>query len=219
MNNELSENLLNGRWQWILNVKRYQNRHTIDPISVADHSWLVAMLSMMIFDSIGFYDGSINDDLVNIMRGELLTRAILHDVEESLTGDIPLESETRKAMKYAKGLVSDDIMKAIFPSDIADKYSAHHMFAKYNQTTEGCIVKYADMLSALIEALREKKLGNTNFDDIIERAMGFLRDMFIDVDCGNRTLLIKTINYLNDLTKDIINYIAITYSIRTKNMV
>ncbi len=216
---ELSESLLNGRWQWILNIERYQNRHTIDALSVADHSWLTAMLSMMIFDSIGFYDGTSNDDLTNIMRGELLTRAILHDVEESLTGDIPLESETKVEIKYVKGLISNNIMKAIFPSEIADKYSAHHMFAKHSMTVEGSIVRYADMLSALIEALRENDLGNTNLDDIIENAMGYLRDMFTDVDCGNRTLLIKAINYMNDLTDEIINYIQSNYSIKARIVV
>ncbi len=216
---EICESLLNGKWQWILNVKRYQNRHMVDPLSVADHSWLTAMLSMIIFDSIGFYDGTPNDDLTNIMRSELLTRAILHDVEESLTGDIPLEKETKDAMKYAKGLVSFPIMETIFPVSLKDKYSGHHLFAKHDSTVEGAIVKYADMLSALIEALREKALGNTNLDDVVNNAMNYLNEMFVNVERENRTLLKKTINYLNSLTDEIITYIGLTYGIRARSVV
>ncbi len=212
---EICESLLNGRWQWILNVKRYQNRHTIDPLSVADHSWLTAMLGLMIYDSIDF---NMDTEWTHMERGEVVIKALLHDIEEGMTGDIPLEKETRDAMKYAKGLVTTSIIKMIFPSKLKDGYLYEHKNAK-TDSVSGSIIRYADMLSALIEALREKQLGNTNFDDVVNNAMNHLNEMFLGIECGNDTLRRQTINYLNSLTDEIIAHISLTYGIRARNMV
>ncbi len=211
---EISDSLLNGRWQWILNIERYQNRHTIDALSVADHSWLTAMLGLMIYDSIDF---NMDTEWTYMERGEVVIKALLHDVEESMTGDIPLEAETRIAMKHAKELVSGVILNKIFPSDLVGTYLDTHKKVKDNSVS-GVIIKYADMLSALIEALREKQLGSTNFDDVIGRAIGHLHDIVTGIAVNTRnddTLVEKVAHFLFELTDDIIGHVNMTYSIES----
>ncbi len=215
MASELSKSLLNGRWQWILNVKRYQNRHTIDPLSVADHSWLTAILGIMIYDSIDFH---MDTERTFEVRGDILSKAILHDVEESMTGDIPLEKETRIAMKHAKALVRVGIINILFPANLTEGYKREHANAK-DDTISGNIIRYADMLSALIEALREKRLGNTNFDDVVQNAMHHLDDIVTNMIVQDEYVEGTLQEFFVVLTSDIFMHIATTYGIRARTMV
>ena len=217
---ELSENLLNGKWQRLLNVKRYQTYHVVDPLTVADHCWLTAMISMIIFDSFFIDRNSINDDETVDrldMRNDLLTKALLHDIEESLTGDIPREEIIRDEIKEMKEKVGNSILNNIFSNDLVRKYTYIFHIAK-DHTLSGIIITYADMLSALIEALREKSIGNNNLDDTVEHAMGLLSKQTSTIISSDE-IIIDFVIFLTKLTDEIITYIELTYGIRLRIMV
>lgn len=172
------EQIIDGRWQFLINIPRFQTHLMNNRLSVAEHTWLSGMLAMQILDNVFPYDdnGKVstqirNNELFNAVQRKIL----LHDIEETETGDIPLNSNFRQHTKSFKNIVGSDIVINLFPLDKNFEYVAIWKQSKIGLS--GLIVAYCDMLSALIEALMEKKLGNILMDDVVSHAMSYLQDI------------------------------------------
>ena len=159
--------LVEGRWHRLLDVNRFGNRPSVSRISVASHSWMTTMLAMFLFDAIG--PECFNSEEERVRESDnLLRKCILHDIEECVLGDIPLEAITFEEVKGIKKRIGSDIVEDL----IGKRYVDHWQNAKESYT--GYIMSFADMLSALIEALRESKLGNKTYADVLTQAPEFL---------------------------------------------
>lgn len=122
--------------------------------SVAEHSWFVTMLAWGIARSVGLNDHDIDTTI---------KRAIVHDLDESLTGDFV------RSFKHSNPLLKTAIRtnaesgmaRAVidFPHAVRDDISSHWTKAKYNDLP-GAIVELSDLWSVIIYGRREFMLGN-----------------------------------------------------------
>jgi putative hydrolase of HD superfamily len=147
-------------------VIRFSAQMRIKDESVSEHSFHVALYSMVLAD----LEEKIFKNKVDKER--LLKTALLHDLEECLTGDIiydfkhTKESLTRE-IKIMSQKFLENLMKN-FPEKIAKEYVLLWSKSKDKNRIEGKIIEAADKLEGLIYALNEFSLGNTAFKPIIE---------------------------------------------------
>ena len=172
------------------NIHRYPMWDRIREMNVAEHSMRVTMLAMMMAD---FYNKDAKKkDKVNV---ELLMRkALLHDFEEALTGDIahPIKHHSEEAEQFFGDLTDDMLVNKMFV--YADKaYMTYVSESKAGK--EGQIIAIADMAEILFYTYREVRLGNDVIYILLSRCRDYLIKMTKDTE----------FTYIVDLSTHIIN--------------
>ncbi|MCL2494083.1 MAG: 5'-deoxynucleotidase [Oscillospiraceae bacterium] len=115
------------------------------------------------------------------------TLALLHDVPEVLTGDLPTpvkyhSEHLRAAYKQVEASASASLLR-LLPDDLRDTYTSL-LIPNRDELHLWCYVKAADKLSALIKCMEERKAGNREFIRAEESLAKMLRDMRMpEVDC------------------------------------
>ena len=175
------KNMLLGDWQNLLNIKRLGTNNVINPISVADHSWLVAMLVMRICDQIHTEKF---DELIKInyqeftdYKSKMIQVSLIHDIEETIIGDIPRIPDIREEVKILKFSTICHINKLLFDNIDGLNYSIFH-----ENMNEYKLVKYCDFFSLLIECIREIQLGNKNFTILAGKTLYLMEDLVRDCE-------------------------------------
>lgn len=130
-------------------VKRWHTHSIIQEQTVASHSWGVALILLKVIPS----------DKISVT---LLSVALLHDVAEGETGDIPYTAKKQwpdlgKASLFAESKVNENNGITQF----YDKLSAQELLH----------LKIADMMELMFYLLEERKLGNKNLDHIMPVAV------------------------------------------------
>jgi putative hydrolases of HD superfamily len=117
--------------------------------SVAEHSFGVAVLALLVGDVAGGLD-----------RGKLLTIALLHDMAEVLLSDLPA-SATRLLGAEHKHWAERLAMEELFVSTLGrDDYV--ELWAEYTNgaSVEARLVKELDRVEMLVQALAYERSGN-----------------------------------------------------------
>jgi putative hydrolase of HD superfamily len=167
------------------------NRRT--PISVMSHKVIVAYLSYII-GMIGNQNGEAND------IEEMMLRAIYHDVPEVITGDII--TPTKRAVpgfielleKVEKTMLDDYLFDYISPE--YKDFIAPYMLEPFDDEL-GKKVKYADILSAFLEAKIEK-----NHNYLFAEKYQYLLSQIEKIDNIGLDFIIKEVFYHFDSTQD-----------------
>jgi len=138
------------------NVRRFNFEHCIHYQSVAEHSFFVALITR---------------ELVKVMNGRrpfpsypdtCMESALLHDLTESVLGDIPYlvrKNMDIKALADLEGMAErelDIVHDMACPSSVAN------------------VVEYADALELALYLKEERELGNTTLIDIEKETWGRL---------------------------------------------
>lgn len=134
------------------NLTRYNPRTKITNESVAEHSFYVALFSLMISTEL---------NMTAEQKLNCITKALLHDLPEIDLSDIPHNvkqkfPELRKALEKAEGE-----WFCRFMPQFKDLFTS---------AEEDDIVEISDVYSVIQYCEYEKELGNTSFDDICENA-------------------------------------------------
>lgn len=164
-----------------MEIMRYQNKFCFKQRSVAEHMWSVAKIA----EGLALWEMSKFGNQVNM--GLLLEKAINHDLIESETGDIlgPAKHKT-KSMKAAIHELEDAMYKELIEPELP--HSWRTMFKEFilNPKTddiEGHLLRAADIIDTIIEAVEEIKLGNKSFECVLkENATGLLEIRLKSVD-------------------------------------
>lgn len=137
-------------------VERFSTSKKTHRENIAEHQFYTTFFTMMI----GLHLGWSNEHL-----GIAVSRALIHDVEEHVTGDIlrPIKhgsSEIRQLLERQ----SADSCRSFFETlthnrELSNKLFYSWQFAKEN-TQQGLVVKFADYLSVLSYIYQEVKGGN-----------------------------------------------------------
>ena len=116
----------------------------VQPESVAEHSYGVAVLTMKLAELVS--------EPIDV--GVAVQVALIHDLGESIIGDIP------KPVKRRIGDVIDDVERAAV-EEIVETASWMSLFDAYvsRSTPEGRLVKSADTIHMLSMALRYRRRG------------------------------------------------------------
>ena len=131
------------------NVRRCGTLRTVHSQNVAEHSYYATILGMEIINRLS---RRMRD---SIDSKEVVTRIMFHDLEESLTGDIPYPfKKSSKELSENLSKVKNALVGEFYPDWLANK----NLTAKGGDS--GPIVVGADYLELFAYCLEEKWLGN-----------------------------------------------------------
>lgn len=133
-------------------LRRWSQAHCNRPESVLEHTAVVAMYSLHLASK---HEANI---------GVVLQKAIIHDVDEIVTGDIPTPT------KYANGDILHEIKKLerVAALEICNGSFFNGVFhqwenAKDLSTESGCIIAIADHAAVVYKIKQEVEIGNRSF--------------------------------------------------------
>ena len=139
-------------------INRFSIYHVNKPETVAEHSYYVTYYSWRIakeFERSG----------IEIDFRRLLEKALVHDLEETKTGDIIAHAKT----PIIKNEINN-ISKKILSTDIYEIWKD----AK-DDTIEGQIIDFADGYEVLVYCLEEIKSGNNHMREIFDHQIRKLK--------------------------------------------
>lgn len=143
-------------------ISRYSTTKSITRQSVMEHIGNVAFISLVLSEYFNAH-GMKND------TGKAVKLALIHDVSEVISGDLPHDS------KYNYGKISEGLRKQLGSLEeitmdyalgkLKDKKlssALYSLFAEYNErrTIESKIVKLADLYDVALYTHQEMDLGN-----------------------------------------------------------
>lgn len=147
-------------------IIRFSAQMRLKDESVSEHSFHTALYAMILAD----LEERVFKNKVD--KEKVLKTALLHDLEECLTGDIIYNFKhtektlTEQIKKMSKKFL-EDLMKKL-PKEISGDYMSLWQNSKDTQKIEGKIIEAADKLEGLIYSLNEFSLGNKAFGKIIK---------------------------------------------------
>lgn len=147
------------------NVTRYSGVFCIKPENDGYHTIDMMSMCMKIADIIEESTSTVID------RRDLIYRCYLHDMDESLMGDISRNIKYYNDDIYRSiNEVVDDLMSKNFSSELVKDINS----SKDKDNVCGLIVKISDTLQSSIKIYEECKLGNFHFKKIIEENINFV---------------------------------------------
>lgn len=146
------------------NIIRYNNTPRIKEENVAEHSFFVA-----------FYVMILSDLVPNIDKYRAITLALVHDIEESISGDISHNIKTKypdlnEALEKMNYLIADEVFGA-------GKYLDLWKETRKPETLESKLVLLADKLSAYLYSNDEVDMGNSFMKSIRDKNLKLLQDI------------------------------------------
>ncbi len=148
------------------NIIRFNTRPRLMHESVATHSFYVGLYTIILSDYA--VKKGIQVDIIKAVK-----RALLHDIEESIAGDV--QKQIKHQMLEAYNKISDMVIVRILenlPSEIKENYliealSFKETLDKGEQDIESLIVNIADDISGVVYCKEELNLGNKYFEHIL----------------------------------------------------
>lgn len=145
-----------------------------DVESVADHSYGVALIAMLLADlaqAQGF-----EPDVEKVLR-----MALLHDLTEARTGDLPNTIKRhfdKKSLSAADESIADEMLLGL--GALGEEYQLLWREYEERETLEARIVKAADKLDLLLQAREYEKGGARNLNEFWENSETDFSDLKID---------------------------------------
>ena len=193
------------RTQALCYIERCSNTPHIRPYSVAQHSFYIALYAMLFADIENerireelwndkiFYEGNVLYD-----TSEVIKKALIHDLEESLTGDIlyPVHHENKSFKetldKVREKCVDQEVFKEL-PQNVR-KYYIRLWKTSKDTTKEGILVACMDKFEILMFAIQELDMGNQAFRVIYNNAISIIEREF-SIPSVNEILVSIRSNY------------------------
>ena len=135
--------------------------------SVAAHSFGVALAAMLLADEASARG-------VEVDAERVLRLALLHDLAEARTGDMPCtvaDYYGKEVRKRAERAAFDDMTRGLGESR-ASRYSELHEDYEERASLEARLVKAADIVDLLAQALMFERAGARGLDEFWEGAEG-----------------------------------------------
>jgi putative hydrolase of HD superfamily len=135
--------------------------------SVAAHSYGVALTAMLLAD-----EAAARGAVLDVER--VVRLALLHDLQETRTGDLPrtvAEYYGAEARRRAERAAFDDVMRPL-GARLAAAYAELHEDYEGRASTEARLVKAADVIDLLAQALMFERAGARGLDEFWEGATG-----------------------------------------------
>ncbi len=126
--------------------------------SLSEHTFEVAYITHALVAMHNARGGTVNN-------GEAVLYALYHDVNETLTGDMPTpvkyhNEELRVAYKKVEKIANEKLCNML-PEELRSEYEKY-LFQTDPKIVE--FVKAADKLSALVKCIDERQMGNADFE-------------------------------------------------------
>lgn len=163
----------------LMEIKRYQTKYCFKQRSVAEHMWSVAKIA----EGLAIWEQKKFKNDVDVAR--VLRKAINHDLIEISTGDIlgPTKKRTskmREAIEEIEELAFIEEIEPDLPHSWKEPFKELVLDPKTDDV-EGQIIRAADIIDTIIEAIEEIRLGNKTFETVLEESSKAL--IKVDLDC------------------------------------
>lgn len=142
------------------NIFRWSLMKNLETENLEEHSYETAVLThALVIIRNSKFGGDLDP-------GKAVLPALYHDITEIITGDMPTPvkyyiPEMKEIYNKIDNQAKDELL-SLLPGELRDPYT--HILNEYEFNEDiHKLVKAADILSALIKCLRERKLGNTDF--------------------------------------------------------
>jgi len=157
-------NIITGPVSRMTHVTRYSSFAVNRKENVAEHSWWVALISMLIGEELTGHGHQVN-------MTRLLSRALVHDLDECVSGDII------RSFKYS----SDEVHEAISEASVVNMRritsqmkevgpAVYHDWAhSKDDDLEGRIIAFADMAVVAFYCRAEDRSGNRAIRPVLKR--------------------------------------------------
>jgi putative hydrolase of HD superfamily len=145
-----------------------------DVESVAAHSFGVAVIAMMLGDRARARG-------VEVDMERLLRMALMHDLTETRTGDLPSTIKRyfgKSAIKAADERIAREVLEGLGP--MGEQYLELWRDYEHRSSLESRLVKAADKLDLLLQSREYEKGGATGLQEFWDSAGGEFRKLGID---------------------------------------
>ena len=130
-------------------------RYKIAPESVADHSWRTALIAYVLAKQLKLDDS------------KAVKMALVHDLAEVETGDIPRNSMSIEKKDSVEGKALKEILSVLAPSEKEDIFGLCDEY-KSRKTAEAKLVRDADNLDMILQALEYEKSDKIELGEFFE---------------------------------------------------
>lgn len=175
---EKMKELFLGKMTGLNHTYRFSGKMKNKDQSVSEHSYWTAIISL----ALTIYENKMRkkyaNNLASLDVGKVLSMALLHDVEEVITGDINhLFKHSSSGQNFRKEL--DDLVKKeanleLFQKIICGEELEKFWLDSHEDSEINYIIKISDWLQLLQYVLEEKRRGNSYFQETLERVSGLL---------------------------------------------
>lgn len=143
-------------------LMRFSNVPRLAAQSVSEHSYSVAFLAMLVGDYLADKGGKVD-------RLRLLKMALIHDVEEVISGDI-LKTLKHGKFKEELGKLNEQNMYYLtrLLGGKKEEYLDFWREVKDGVTLEAKLISFVDMVDRIVYCLKESHLGNNYFRELLE---------------------------------------------------
>lgn len=142
-------------------VRRFSTNHMIKDESIAEHSAIVALLAILLFDDVsnqGF------DNELDLSR--IVYMATLHDIDEIVTGDIPKPTKYySEESKWIFDKIAESGLERL-SHIFGDRFSDLTRMLRF-KSEDKMYLKACDYLSVVIKVYNESLLGNKDLLDFL----------------------------------------------------
>jgi len=167
---------LNGPLRRLAHVYRFSSIQTTRKENVAEHSYFVTLYCLVLGRMInGIVERAGRSTSVPVDMEKLLTRAVVHDLDEGLTGDfirtVKYYSEaTKEALDTVAGVMMNEIETMTFEGIKQVWEDAR------DGSLEGDILAVVDLAVVSTYAVEEVNMGNHYMVKILREVSGYLRE-------------------------------------------
>lgn len=154
---------LTGKVSRMAHVTRYSSVAVIRRENVAEHSWWVAFISLII-------GTDLNENGHGVDLEKLLTRALLHDLSECVSGDIIRTFKYSTPEIAAAIKAADEVSMQGLAAElgrVGDQIVDHWRNAK-DSSLQGDIVSFADMADVVFYCRDEASTGNVGIKPVVQ---------------------------------------------------
>ena len=160
-----------GRLGGLRRISRWQLVTSAISQNLAEHTCNTILISMVLCDILCTMGVTV--DVEKVLR-----KAAIHDLEEVAMGiDVPTpvkygKENVSRFLEKMGSVMFQEMLKEI-PRDIKRKYLE---IKEEKESIENGIVEIADKLDALLFALEQVKMGNKNFNDVVDDKIFFFEN-------------------------------------------
>ena len=165
--------LLTGNTRRLSHIKRYSPYPALRQESVAEHTYYVSFYCLWLADRAIAMGYKVSKDL-------LLSRAITHDIDESMIGDIirPVK-HSNPVMKEYFNKYSEDVV-AHYDSELNWLGQLNYYYKNHkDDTIEGRILALADLMSVVSYTNEEISVGNTYMVEVLHASLKYFTDFIV----------------------------------------
>lgn len=151
-------------------VRRWSQIHCAREESSLEHTAAVALIAMKIGSDCPF----------DVNVAELLTRALLHDMEETITGDIMTPIKYHHELVDSVKRMEREAAEEVSP--VFGSWAFYYWDHAKDDTIEGQIIRIADKAAVVYKYRQEVALGNTSFLQYEENIWNALHDIKMEIN-------------------------------------